>query len=348
MDSCDLLQVSRSFKNGQLSVENYLFTLKKIAGISLLVGAVAIGKEEEDLTRTSFHRKKRNKLSVACTEPIGKPLSSPTEEEVKDLAVETAILSSPSALPAETGQGTIEIGQTLPTKADNSTQKAELSTLRKDNEPSTEKSLSWPVIDLNQPYVSSESGTDEPPPDNVHSLNLKSSALSETNNHLKLLNPSDDTTRKEVPVIEGRRQSSRSRELTTKAAEAIAADFLGPKKRRKGKNSVSSMNYDNVESAIHCSSYLSATHDHLELNSINNATRKEKPAETCERKSTRNRKLTTKALEAIALDFVPEETTSGVNSSSKSSSSRRVRPKRGPATLHRDGYINISNPRSGT
>lgn len=329
VDPYDLLQVSRRFAKGKVSLEDYLFNLKEIAGISLLVGAVAIGNKKEDLTRRTINRDRKTRKK-----PTAEAWNSQTED-VKDPEVDTTIQSISSALTGETPQGTTEVGLTFTKsagKADDGTRKAVLSTLCKDKETSTEKPKSWPLIDLNQPYPSPGCGTNEPLTDDVHSSSLDSSLFTETKDQFELLNSSNDATGEEQPVVKGRRQSSRSRELTTKALEAIALDLLGPKKRRKSMNSSSSM-ADNVHSEIHCSSYLSETHHHLELHS-NDATGEVKPGETCQRQSSRSRQMTTKALEAIALDFLgPKERRKSLNSLSRSRYSPKVHQKTGTATL---------------
>lgn len=252
---------------------------------------------------------------------------------MKDPEVDTTIQSISSTLTGETQQGTIEVGLNFAKsegKADDGTRKAVLSTLCKDKEPSTEKPKSWPLIDLDKPYPSPECGTDEPPTDDVHSSSLDSSFFTETNNKFELLNSSNDA-KDEQPVLKRRRQSSRSRELTTKALEAIGLDLLGPKKRRKSMTSISSMT-NNVHSAIHCSSHLSETRDHLELIS-NDATGEVKPTKTCQRQSSRSRQMTTKALEAIALDFLgPKETRKSLNSISRSGHSPKVHQKTATST----------------
>ncbi|XP_074359167.1 uncharacterized protein LOC141698383 [Apium graveolens] len=254
-----LEKVSRRFAKGQVSLEDYLFNLKEIAGVSLLVGAVAIGNEKEDLTRPTIYRAKK-----ARKKPTAEAWNSQTED-VKDPEVDTTIQPISSALSGETQQGTTEVGLTFSKsegQADDGTEKAVLSTLCKDKEPSTEK----PLTDLIQPYPSPGCGTLEPPTDDVNSSSLGSSFLTETNNQFELLNSSIDATVEEQAVVKGPRQSSRTRELTTKALEAIALNLLGPKKRRKSMNSLSPTT-DNVHSAVNCSSHLSETSHHLELNS---------------------------------------------------------------------------------
>ncbi|KAF5771665.1 hypothetical protein HanXRQr2_Chr13g0567531 [Helianthus annuus] len=62
-DECkaSLTQVIKMFEEGKLLFEKYVFTLRDMMGLDLLVQAVAIGKGKEDLTiktRTPLRSKK--------------------------------------------------------------------------------------------------------------------------------------------------------------------------------------------------------------------------------------------------------------------------------------------------
>lgn len=64
--------------------------------------------------------------------------------------------------------------------------------------------------------------------------------------------------------------------------EAIALDLRRPRVRRKCTNSSAP-----VSDHVHPANHLIETHDHLELNHINDVSGKEKPAVTCPRRSSR-------------------------------------------------------------
>lgn len=88
-------------------------------------------------------------------------------------------------------------------------------------------------IDLNLPHVPPDSDNDEP-------LLEK---LSGTNQQRELFNPSNaGVSTEQHPVMNGQRQSTRNRPLTTKALEALACGYLSPKKKRKGVEAASQNN----------------------------------------------------------------------------------------------------------
>jgi len=55
-------QVSKSYTEGKASLEEYISSLKSIVGLGILVGAVGIGKEKEDLTAIVLEPGKNNKM----------------------------------------------------------------------------------------------------------------------------------------------------------------------------------------------------------------------------------------------------------------------------------------------
>ncbi|KAA8548917.1 hypothetical protein F0562_000601 [Nyssa sinensis] len=72
-----LLEVSKTFGEGKMSLEEYVFTLKAIIGMDSLVEAVAIGKGKQDLTGMATEPLK-SKPEI----PIGKACSSLTSSEI--------------------------------------------------------------------------------------------------------------------------------------------------------------------------------------------------------------------------------------------------------------------------
>ncbi|WVY93609.1 hypothetical protein V8G54_032697 [Vigna mungo] len=57
-----LLQVSKSYTEGRASLEEYISSIKSIVGLGILVGAVGIGKEKDDLTTLVLEPVKNNKV----------------------------------------------------------------------------------------------------------------------------------------------------------------------------------------------------------------------------------------------------------------------------------------------
>lgn len=78
------LQVSRTFGEGKLSLEEYVFALKDNVGINKLVAAVAIGKGKQDLTSTTIDPTKSNNHAyhIRPEIPSGKAWSSLTSSEI--------------------------------------------------------------------------------------------------------------------------------------------------------------------------------------------------------------------------------------------------------------------------
>ncbi|PNY04378.1 hypothetical protein L195_g000799, partial [Trifolium pratense] len=68
-----LLQVSKSYVEGIISLEEYISSLKSMVGIGVLVEAVGIGNEKRDLTRLGVEHGKNSRASSA---PTRKALSS--------------------------------------------------------------------------------------------------------------------------------------------------------------------------------------------------------------------------------------------------------------------------------
>ncbi|XP_022040262.1 uncharacterized protein LOC110942802 [Helianthus annuus] len=78
-DECkaSLTQAIRSFEEGKLSFEKYVFTLRDTMGLDLLVQAVAIGKGKQDLTIKTRTRLRSKKVQSTC--------SSLKTEEIVDI-----------------------------------------------------------------------------------------------------------------------------------------------------------------------------------------------------------------------------------------------------------------------
>ncbi|KAK1428195.1 hypothetical protein QVD17_17024 [Tagetes erecta] len=68
-DNCkaSLTQVIRMFEEGKLSFVKYVFTLRDIMGVDLLVQAVAIGKGKQDLTSKTKTRLRSKKVESTCS-----------------------------------------------------------------------------------------------------------------------------------------------------------------------------------------------------------------------------------------------------------------------------------------
>ncbi|KAJ0808274.1 putative transcription regulator Homeodomain-LIKE family [Helianthus annuus] len=78
-DECkaSLTQVIKTFEEGKLSFEKYVFTLRDTMGLDLLVQAVAIGKGKQDLTMKTRTRLRSKKVESTC--------SSLKTEEIVDI-----------------------------------------------------------------------------------------------------------------------------------------------------------------------------------------------------------------------------------------------------------------------
>ncbi|KAF8017243.1 hypothetical protein BT93_H2435 [Corymbia citriodora subsp. variegata] len=80
-----LLEVSRAFGEGRMSLEEYVFTLKSTAGLDKLVEAIGIGQGKRDLTGLVAEPLKSNQSIPACPEiPIGKACSRLTTTQIVD------------------------------------------------------------------------------------------------------------------------------------------------------------------------------------------------------------------------------------------------------------------------
>ncbi|XP_076920867.1 uncharacterized protein LOC143582121 [Bidens hawaiensis] len=88
-DECkaSLTQVIKTFEEGKLSFEKYVFSLRDIMGLDLLVQAVAIGKGKQDLTIKTRTRLRSKKVQSTC--------SSLKTEEIVNILKDRIGLSKP-------------------------------------------------------------------------------------------------------------------------------------------------------------------------------------------------------------------------------------------------------------
>ncbi|CAJ2632057.1 unnamed protein product [Trifolium pratense] len=78
-----LVEISRSFGEGKMPFEDYVFALKDAVGIEFLIAAVAIGQGKHDLTGTALEPPKTNHVfSVRHEIPAGKACSSLTPADI--------------------------------------------------------------------------------------------------------------------------------------------------------------------------------------------------------------------------------------------------------------------------
>ncbi|XP_019179748.1 PREDICTED: uncharacterized protein LOC109174961 [Ipomoea nil] len=78
----ELLEISRTFGEGKMLLEEYVFTLKRLVGINALIEAVGIG-EVKDLTSMAFEPTRSNNVLTMRSEiPTGKACSSLTPNEI--------------------------------------------------------------------------------------------------------------------------------------------------------------------------------------------------------------------------------------------------------------------------
>ncbi|GMI98803.1 hypothetical protein like AT2G47820 [Hibiscus trionum] len=78
-----LLEVSKTFGEGKVTFEEYIFAIKNTVGIGMLIEAVGIGKGKLDLTGNAMEPVKVNHLVSFRPEiPVGKACSSLTLEEI--------------------------------------------------------------------------------------------------------------------------------------------------------------------------------------------------------------------------------------------------------------------------
>ncbi|KAK6940948.1 hypothetical protein RJ641_030479 [Dillenia turbinata] len=77
------VKVSRTFAEGKISLEEYVFTLRDAVGIEKLIEAVGIGKGKLDLTGTASETTKtKYDFTIRREMPIGKSCSSLTSEDI--------------------------------------------------------------------------------------------------------------------------------------------------------------------------------------------------------------------------------------------------------------------------
>lgn len=77
-----LLEVSKTFGEGKMSLEEYVSSLKVMVGMNILVEAVGIGKGKQDLTGMAIEPVKSNNATHMRPVPIGKACSSLTPTEI--------------------------------------------------------------------------------------------------------------------------------------------------------------------------------------------------------------------------------------------------------------------------
>ena len=78
-----LLEVSKTFGEGKVPVEEYVFTIKNIVGIRSLIEAIGIGKGKQDLTSNSIEPIKANHVvSFRFVIPVGKACSAFTSADI--------------------------------------------------------------------------------------------------------------------------------------------------------------------------------------------------------------------------------------------------------------------------
>ncbi|KAI8548004.1 hypothetical protein RHMOL_Rhmol07G0238600 [Rhododendron molle] len=79
----NLVQVSKAFAEGRISLEDYIHTLKTLVGTLALIEAVRIGKGKEDLTNLSMEPTRNDQLfSIQPEIPAGKAWSSLTSSDI--------------------------------------------------------------------------------------------------------------------------------------------------------------------------------------------------------------------------------------------------------------------------
>ncbi|KAK1354129.1 SANT domain-containing protein [Heracleum sosnowskyi] len=78
-----LIEVSNRFREEKISLEDYVFSLKDVVGVSVLVKAVSIGKGKQDLTGTATDPSRTSQVSHTRPEiPSGQACSSLTKGEI--------------------------------------------------------------------------------------------------------------------------------------------------------------------------------------------------------------------------------------------------------------------------
>ncbi|XP_022758037.1 uncharacterized protein LOC111305105 isoform X2 [Durio zibethinus] len=78
-----LLEVSKTFGEGKVSFEDYVFTIKNTVGIGMLVEAIGIGKGKQDLTGNAMEPIKANHVVSFRPEiPVGRACSTLTSADI--------------------------------------------------------------------------------------------------------------------------------------------------------------------------------------------------------------------------------------------------------------------------
>lgn len=78
-----LLEVSKTFGEGKILLEEYVSTLKATVGMNIFIEAIGIGKGRQDLTGIALEPLKHNQVAPVRPEmPIGKACSSLTPQEI--------------------------------------------------------------------------------------------------------------------------------------------------------------------------------------------------------------------------------------------------------------------------
>ncbi|XP_071737290.1 uncharacterized protein [Rutidosis leptorrhynchoides] len=78
-----LLEVSRTFEDGGISLRHYVISLKTLIGLEMFVDAIAIGKGKQDLTGSAIEPTKENQsIHIRPEIPIGKACSALTTSEI--------------------------------------------------------------------------------------------------------------------------------------------------------------------------------------------------------------------------------------------------------------------------
>ncbi|XP_076911305.1 uncharacterized protein LOC143569223 [Bidens hawaiensis] len=79
----DLLEVSRTFGDAKISLEQYVTSIKTLIGIQKMIDAVAIGRGKQDLTGNAIEPTKQNQaIRIRPEIPIGQACSSLTPPEI--------------------------------------------------------------------------------------------------------------------------------------------------------------------------------------------------------------------------------------------------------------------------
>lgn len=78
-----IMQVSRSFGDGKIELEEYVSSIKTLIGIKTFIDTVAIGKDQQDLTGNAIEPTKQNQaIHIRPEIPIGKACSTLTAAEI--------------------------------------------------------------------------------------------------------------------------------------------------------------------------------------------------------------------------------------------------------------------------